>query len=173
MKILIIYLSVSGNTKKLAQVISNKMEGADLLPIELKTSIPKSKFWLIFKFGFLMSFRKAFRYKIKNIDVSAYDHVLIGSPVWMGLAAPPVLTVVERLGLSDKVRGVFVTCGAEEGTVFDDVEARLSVSNDLARLAIVVSESYEDPDVQVKIQRFIQKSIPQSTLETSLVLDEG
>lgn len=173
MKTLIIYLSETGNTKRLASTIAGQLEDVDLLPIELKTKIPKRHFWMILKFGILMRMKNGFRYDLASVDINAYDQFVIGTPVWMGRAAPPVVNVINNLGISEKVNGVFITCGSAPGYVFEDISQRTQITDLKNRLALSDSDSYDDPLIGDKIVAFIHNIKATRSLEVKDFVYEG
>jgi len=173
MKTLIIYLSATGKTERLAREIANVLDDADLLPIVLKTTIPISEFWLNLKFGFLMSFDWGFRFHVPDIDVGKYDQVIIGTPVWMGRAAPPLLTVINNYDIGDKVRGAFVTCGGGTGQVFEDLCHKTSILSLENRLGLVAADSYDDPNIQDKIHCFADAMKASETFIPQSLVYEG
>lgn len=135
MKTLILYLSVTGNTEKLAHQIANQIKDVAFLPIQLKTKIPESEFWKVIKIGFLMWLGKGISYSIPHVEIDAFEQVIVGTPVWMGKTALPVIDVVNKLKISNRIIGIFATCGAEPGNVFVDFQEKTSsapISNHLA-----------------------------------------
>lgn len=93
MKALVVYYSRSGHTRKVGETIAN-MLACDREEIidTVKRSGPIG--WL--RSGY-QSKRKLFT-KIESLkrDVSGYDLVIIGTPVWAGTASVPVRTFVHR-----------------------------------------------------------------------------
>ena len=86
-KILVSYFSASGVTKRVAEKIA-KAVGGDLFEIE-----PKEKYtdadldWTNKQSRSSVEMQnKSFRPEIKdnNLDISSYDTILIGFPIWWG-----------------------------------------------------------------------------------------
>ncbi len=173
MKTLIIYLSATGKTSRLAKEIADRLEDSDLLPIELKTIIPKSEFWLNLKFGFLMSCNWGFRYNVPEVNISQYDQFIIGTPVWMGRAAPPLLSVIDKLGIGDNIAGTFITCGGGPGHVFDDICDRTNKQSFENHLVLAEKDSYEDPLIQDRINGFVKALKVPETVDTQSLVYEG
>jgi hypothetical protein len=60
------------------------------------------------------------------IDVSAYDTLIIGSPVWAGHPTPAITSAIGSLsGCRGKDAVLFVTCGAMPGVVLERMAAML------------------------------------------------
>ena len=98
-KTLVVYYSKSGNTKKIAELIKEKTN-ADIYEIELYGS---------YYGGFVKTLVSAYRQiknkeypKIKNKwpNLTPYDLIFVGSPVWGYTVSPPVLSFLQNADLS-------------------------------------------------------------------------
>lgn len=94
MKALVLYYSFEGNTKKVADYLSKEI-GADIEEIKPVNEI-KSKGFSKFIWGGsqVVMGKKPEILPIKS-DISSYDIIFLGSPIWAGTYAPPVKTFVE------------------------------------------------------------------------------
>ena len=111
MRIGIVYYSRSGNTREIAEILCRKLRerNADAEMIEIKTAK---------KVGFLQAFLVSIQYRnvpLENIDydLSKYDVVVVGTPIWIGRPSPIVETFMkntEGLGLHGRRVFVFATC---------------------------------------------------------------
>ena len=114
MKKLIAYFSVSGVTKRAAEQLAC-LTGADLY--EIRPEKPYSREDLDWK-------NKQSRSSLEMTDpssrpalaesvpdVSSYDMVYIGYPIWWGVAPRPVNTFIESARLEDKPVYIFATSG--------------------------------------------------------------
>jgi DNA-binding transcriptional ArsR family regulator len=109
----VIYYSYSGVTRRVAEGI-HSAGGCDL--IEVKTRTPYSSFTAYTK-GVLRS-RKGALDPIEPavIDVSGYDLLIIGTPVWAWHPAPAINAAVQALGgCEGKMAVVFSTCSTQPG----------------------------------------------------------
>ena len=114
MKSAVVYYSYSGNTKKVAYVLSEYLRPKyDVDFIELKAR-DESK-------TFLGQCNRAFWHKRAtieetNIDLSEYNLVCFGSPVWAFGPAPAINTYLDIcFGLQGKDTIVFITYGSGVG----------------------------------------------------------
>lgn len=110
-KVLVLYYSQSDNTKAVAQEISTAL-GADLeeiVPVEpyngtydetIQRCIREREEEILPKIQPLLA------------DVSAYDVVFIGYPIWFGTCALPMLTCLGEIDLSGKKVVPFCTFGS-------------------------------------------------------------
>lgn len=99
MKKLFIYYSRTGNGDIVADYLRNKV---DIRRIETKEPIPKS-FFLSMMVG---GFKGGIGYKDKlydyDKDISKYDEIIIGSPIWNGCISAPINRVLDDLDLNNK-----------------------------------------------------------------------
>ena len=114
MKSIIIYYSYSGNTRKVALVLAEYLrEKTEVEIIDLK---PQDE-----SCSFLGQCRRAFfkqRAKIEtaNVDLSDYDLICLGSPVWAFAPAPAMNTYLDQcFSLENKEVILFTTYGSGTG----------------------------------------------------------
>jgi DNA-binding transcriptional ArsR family regulator/flavodoxin len=109
----VVFYSYSGITRGVAEGIRNA-SGCDL--IEVRTKNPYTSFSVYTK-GVLHS-RKGACDPIEpgEIDVSAYDFLIIGTPVWAWKPAPAMNAAVKALrGCEGKMAVIFTTCSNHPG----------------------------------------------------------
>ena len=113
MKTLVVYFSQTGKTKAAAERIA-QLSGADLVEIKTYRS-------------YQMSYRKTVFTSLKEIllkerpeldmeipDISVYDRILIGSPIWCGTLPNAVFSFLDKVNLNGKKAAIFTTSGATE-----------------------------------------------------------
>jgi DNA-binding transcriptional ArsR family regulator len=103
----VIFFSYSGITRRVAEGIRNA-SGCDL--IEVRTKKPYTPF-SVYTTGILHS-RKGVCDPIEpaEIDVSGYDFLIIGTPVWVGKPTPAINAAVRALrGCEGKMAVIFIT----------------------------------------------------------------
>ena len=112
--ILITYFSASGVTKSEAKRISKIVNG-DLFEIEPKEKYTKEDLdWRNKQSRSSVEMQnKSFRPEIKedNLDISNYDTILIGFPIWWGVAPTVVNTFIESKDFTGKNLIPFCTSG--------------------------------------------------------------
>lgn len=113
-KILVTYFSASGVTKSVAKKIASVING-DLYEIE-----PKEKYtdadldWHNKQSRSSVEMKnKSFRPEMKenSLDISSYDTILIGFPIWWGVAPTVVNTFIESKNFQGKMLIPFCTSG--------------------------------------------------------------
>lgn len=113
MKKIFIYYSYSGNGDVVADYLKDK--GYEIRKVEPKKPLPKPMFFRIMVGGF----KALTKYKEKLIDfdndISKYDEIVIGSPIWAGNMSSPISTALNELDLTDKkVTFIFYSGGGDE-----------------------------------------------------------
>lgn len=114
-KILVSYFSASGVTKGVAEKIANAVEGDlfEIEPVEKYTDADLN--WMDKKSRSTIemndrSFRPPVKNKVENL--SDYDKVVIGFPVWWYTAPTIINTFIEENDLTGKSIYVFCTSGS-------------------------------------------------------------
>ena len=129
-KILVSYFSASGVTKGVAEKIANAVEGDlfEIEPVEKYTDADLN--WMDKKSRSTIemndrSFRPPVKNKVENL--SDYDKVVIGFPVWWYTAPTIVNTFIEENDLTGKDIYVFCTSGSSgvDGSL-NDLKKNLS-----------------------------------------------
>jgi len=120
----VVFYSYSGITRGVAEGIRNA-SGCDL--IEVKTKKPYSSF-SVYTTGVLHS-RKGACDPIEPevIDVSGYDFLIIGTPVWAWKPSPAINAAVRALkGCEGKMAVIFTTCSNQPGEALPVLSKALS-----------------------------------------------
>lgn len=116
-KILVIYYSLSGNTRALAEKIAEKT-GADIFVLETERPYSMSSIgeetkrevatgnWPVLKGD--------------PPDMREYDCALVGGPVWSHTVSSPVRSLLKQMDFQGKMVAPFLTCGSVTGNYFAD-----------------------------------------------------
>jgi len=120
MRILVVFYSRTGNTRRVAEAIAERLK-ADIEEIR----DVRSRSGVL---GLLRSGYEALAGKLPEIQQVSrspdeYDLVLIGSPVWVGRLSSPMRSYLALYGRSIKQTAFFCTCKNDEGKVFKEMEA--------------------------------------------------
>ena len=99
---LVVYFSSFGNTKAIAKDIQEKL-GADILRLETVVKYPKDKALFLAQMKAEINARDYYPALINGrIDLSPYDVIVVGTPVWRGKAAPAVISFLKKTILQEK-----------------------------------------------------------------------
>lgn len=113
-KRLVAFFSASGNTKKIAEMIA-EAGNSDLYEITPKVTYTKTDLnWMDKKSRSSVEMNdKKFRPKIvdADIDINAYDEIILGFPIWWYVAPTIINTFLEAHNFSGKRIILFATSG--------------------------------------------------------------
>lgn len=121
-KVLVLYFSQSGNTQKLAKLISDKV-GGDFVRIETVQTYPT-------EYNKLADFAKNERdnnikpeLKELYLDLNKYDTIFIGYPIWWYQMPMPLYTLFDSYDFSGKTIIPFNTHeGSGNGGTYEDIK---------------------------------------------------
>jgi len=107
-KNLVVYYSFSGNTELAAKTLAESIK-ADVIQLEDVTKPSRDE---TFKSGKDASLQgKAWPIKPFKTDLSGYDRIFVGCPVWFSMPTPEFNAFVEQVDFTGKQVVVFVTLG--------------------------------------------------------------
>ena len=110
---LFLYYSYTGNGDIVANVFKNK--GYDIRKIDTLKRLPKSFFWGMMVGGFQAGMKKKAKLKEFDQDISSYEEIIIGSPIWNGTFPPAINTILASLNFSNKKVSFVFYSGSGEG----------------------------------------------------------
>lgn len=125
MKGLVVFYSLEGHTKFIADIISEELD-CDLLELRPKKEIPKTGFRKYLWGGKSALFNEKPSLINRTPNLNEYDTIFIGTPIWAGTYAPPVNTFISENKISEK-NIVFFACHGGGGAkkCFDKLENAL------------------------------------------------
>ncbi len=106
MKTIVIYYSLGGYTKYISEILAAELK-ADLLELKTKSEYPPSGFRKYIWGGKTVLFRKKPELINEDIDLSSYENVLIGTPVWARNYATPIGSFLKQYKIQGKNVAVF------------------------------------------------------------------
>ena len=95
-KRVVVYYSLSGNTEEAARKIAEVL-GAELLKLETVKPMPKSYAAQIFVGGGQVMMHHIPRLKPLGKDLSGYDEIILGSPIWNSKGVPAINAFLQDL----------------------------------------------------------------------------
>lgn len=117
--VLVVYYSFTGNTAKVAEALAAR-KGADLYRIETMEQYdenPRPQVKAQRETGQWPALQGPMP------DLSPYDMIIIGMPVWMGDVPPPVVSYLQQADLKDNVIAYFYTVGPKPRDFVANFEA--------------------------------------------------
>jgi flavodoxin len=137
-KILIVYYSLTGNTKFIAETIKTGLN-ADILPLkpikELKAESGMRYFWG----GFQTYMKRKPKLEDYALKPEEYDLIVLGSPVWAWRYSPPIHSFMNNHDLSGK-KVAFWMCYAGDGKKATERFKKL-----LENANIIAETGFQDP----------------------------
>ncbi len=111
-KVLIMFYSLTGNTKMIAETIKSVISAdiQEVKPVKELNPESGSRFMLG---GMQASLR--FKPKLKPININPlnYDLIFIGTPVWAWQVSPPIRSLSKMFDFSNKKIAVWCCCGGK------------------------------------------------------------
>ncbi|MFA5039118.1 MAG: flavodoxin [Candidatus Omnitrophota bacterium] len=146
MRVLVLYYSLDGNTRLMAQTIA-KTCGADLQ--ELRTEEEPKKGFAKYFWGGRQVFMKE-RPRLLPLEKKAvdYDLLFIGTPVWAFSPVPAVSGFLENAALSGKKIALFCCSGGGMGRTFQKMEALLGGNAIISTMHFVEPRRSEQASVK-------------------------
>lgn len=154
-RVLVAYFSYSGNTKKAAQMIAQKI-GADIEEIQMKNEYRGN----IYDVSGKDLIQEALPpLKNKKIEAAKYDVIILGYPTWWATIPRPVVSFLVQNDFSDKTILIFSSHG---GTIFGE-----SIS-DAAKIAnkCYIKDAFEfnysgGSNLNTRLDEWLKKNLPQ------------
>ena len=139
---LFVYFSYTGNTKMIANKIKEKLNCESL---EIKTVIPYSKDYDTVVNDEQNSEASNYLPEIQDlgIDLSKYDEIILGTPVWWYRPVPAIRTFLTQNDLSGKVVKPYATNAGWLGRTFKEIK-KLCPNSEVVEGMNIVFESYSD-----------------------------
>ncbi|WP_160678314.1 flavodoxin [Clostridium sp. C8-1-8] len=139
MKSLIIFYSLEGDTKLIANSINEELKG-DIVELTPVKQIPTTGFKKFLWGGKQVMFKEKPELEPIAVDLSIYDLIVLGTPVWASRFAPVFNTFLESNNISNKKIALFCCHGGgKEGKTFSDFKEKLKDNQFLGEIA------FEDP----------------------------
>lgn len=110
MSTLVVFFSFEGNTKLVGDVIAKTMK-ADTVELKTSKQYPTEGFGKFFWGGKSVLFGEKPQIINERIDLSKYDTVVIGTPIWAGSFAPPIKSFITQYKMEGKRIALFACHG--------------------------------------------------------------
>lgn len=107
---LVVFFSFEGNTKFIAETIAKTMN-ADILELKTSKKYPTEGLGKYFWGGKSVIFGEKPELTNDSVDLSQYETVLIGTPIWAGSFTPPIKSFISQ----NKIHGKRIAFFASHG----------------------------------------------------------
>ncbi|MFA5772314.1 MAG: flavodoxin [Thermoplasmata archaeon] len=151
MRVLIVYYSLTGKTKLVAEAIAQTL-GGDIRQIEEVSKRPAAP--LLYLTGGI-SAAMGLKSKIKpiNFDISDYDAIYLGTPIWGRKQVPAINAFISSVNFRNRNVILFATMGGDNYTV-----AIKTMTNKIEADGGKVLESFAIKTGDVKDEVIIEKA---------------
>ncbi len=107
-----IYYSNTGN----GDIVANKLSSYNIAIKKICSNYKLSSnlFIAMLTGGFKAIFNRNVKIKDFDFNISEYDEVIIGSPIWADRLSAPINSLLKKLDLSDKKVSLILYSGGEE-----------------------------------------------------------
>ena len=113
MKKLFLYYSLTGNGELVAEQLSK--QGYEIRKIISKRKLPKAFFFRVLTGGFLAGINAKDKLVDYDANLSSYDEIVVGSPIWNGKFPPALNTVLKVTNFGDKKLTFVLYSGSGSG----------------------------------------------------------
>lgn len=110
MSTLVVFFSLEGNTKFIAEKISETLH-ADMVGLQTSKEYPQKGFMKYFWGGKSVIFGEQPDLINETIAIDSYDTIFIGTPIWAGSYAPPIKSFLSQYHMEGKKIALFACHG--------------------------------------------------------------
>lgn len=159
MKSAIVFYSLEGNTKSVAEKIAAKVD-SDIIELVPEKSYPSKGFKKFIWGGKSAVMGETPKLKEYSFDADKYDRVIFGTPVWASNFTPPLRTFIteNKEALNGKKYSAFICfSGGGADKALTKLKNELGVENFESELILVDPKSKPSDENEKKIEEFIKR----------------
>lgn len=147
-KKLIVYFSYTGNTRKIANMIKDKLncDTLELKPVEPYSSDYQK---VVDEEQNLEGSNHLRKYQNINVNLNDYDTIILGTPVWWYRETPVIRTFLKENDLSNKTIIPYATNAGWLGKTFIEIK-KMCPNSKVQNEMNIIFESYSDELVTSK-----------------------
>jgi len=157
MKDLVVFYSLTGKTKLVAKTVAQSL---DATLVEVEETRPRRSGVLVYLAGgFAAVANRASDIKPVAIDVSQYDRVFVGSPVWASRPAPAINSFVYKTDFEGRTVIPFVTLGGNSpATPLTNMTAKIRTrGGDVTGSFAVTTNQVSDEEIVARAKDAIKQ----------------
>jgi flavodoxin len=136
MKKLVVYYSLDGNTRYIAENIASAV-GADILELKPVSDIKNNKFTKYLWGGKQVVMGQKPELEKISVNPLEYDTIFIGTPVWAFSFSPAINTFLSEFEIREKKLALFICDGGSKGKTFSNMRERLKDNTILGELELM------------------------------------
>lgn len=147
MKKAFVYYSKTGNGDYVANYLKTKDYG--IIKLEPRHKLPKNLFGQMMLGGMLALFKHKAKLKTSRFDLSEYDEIVIGTPIWNGRASTPFNTFIAKNDLANKK--LTVVAYSASGTAIKLEERIKRINKDIRFISL--KNVLKNPEVNTDLEK--------------------
>jgi flavodoxin len=155
MKSIVIYYSLDGNSHLVAEQLKAAL-GADILRLELVEELPRQGFAKMFHGGKLALTGGKPALKPYQLDLSPYDLLVLGGPVWAGSPAPALMSFIAQTPARDKKIALFCCHGGGKGKTFAKLRDALAGNTVVGELDIAQAARLDKQELSDRLSAWLK-----------------
>ena len=153
MKTAVIYYSNNGNSAQVAEILKAELN-ADIFRIETLDSKKRKGFSSIFFGGAQVVMGKKPPLKPLSVNISAYDLVIIGTPVWAGSPTPAVVSFLDKNSIAGKKIALFCCHAGGMGEAMNKLKALLGGNTVIGEIDFKNAAKIDKAELKQKISEW-------------------
>lgn len=156
MRTLVVYYSLGGNTRFIAQAAAGAV-GADILELKPKKELNAKNFMKYFLGGRQVLKKEKPELLHFDIDPGDYDCLFIGTPVWAWTYAPALATFFAMTGLRGKKIALFCCSGGGKGNTLEKMKGQLAGNTFIGQIDFVEPLSGDKEQCALRASEWAKK----------------
>jgi len=155
MKTAVIYYSYGGTSAHVAEILKTELN-VDIFRIETLDDKKRKGFFLILWGGSQVVMGKKPPLKPLSVDISAYDLVILGTPVWAGSPAPAIASFLSKNSIAGKKIALFCCHGGGMGEALNKLKAQLGGNTVIGEIDFKNVAKMDKADLKQKISEWVK-----------------
>ncbi|MDR2394686.1 MAG: NAD(P)H-dependent oxidoreductase [Treponema sp.] len=156
MKTGVIYFSYEGNCRLIAEQINAVVHG-DILALQLEEDKPRKGLAKYVWGGRQVILNQRPALKPYTFDSTAYDLLIIGTPVWAGSPTPALDTFLEQTRITGKQVALFCCCAGSKGKVFDKLKRSLPGNTFVGEMVFINPAKQDTGALATRIRLWLEE----------------
>jgi flavodoxin len=152
-KTLILFYSLTGKNKKLAEKLKEKIK-ADIG--EIKDTDKRKGKWGFMKSGFQAAFKKTTKIRSPRKDLQGYNLIILISPIWAGNIVPALRTYIKEN--KKEIKKVAFASVSGKGDENEGVLGELNqlVGKKVSSSLLLSEQEFEDRSLNSALDQFVK-----------------
>jgi len=155
-KVLVVYYSLTGNTRSIAEMLREKT-GSDVFEIETVKSYPADYSGIIAEAKRELETGELPALKKRPPDMAFYDLILVGSPIWWYTVSTPVMRFLTQADFAGKKVSAFCTHEGGVGKFFPHFQEQAKNGVVLEGLDLYKPRQAEEGEVSKALDLWLGK----------------